>query len=332
MGRNGDQLVRRIVLSGAAAERVEELLVAPNGREATCSTLANTPPGRVGRTPRRRARAGARARGGGSRSSTPPRSNSPRSAGSGSSRSWRADLDAVGAREAGAGPVEHLVLEVDPDAGRARSRRRAPARACDRRRCRGRAHGRRAGQRPRTSPRSASARCGIESRLVRYAIACSALRHRLTLSRHDVTRPTDRRGTSPRSRRRTILLTALRYARADASTTSVATPRPVTLRPVGLDRDRDRAERVGPARDRRHLEVADRAEHAGGLGDRGDRGVDHAVAAAGRPRPCRRRRPSTTRASAGRRAAVHLELVRRCTGAPCRCRAPRRRSPRGRPR
>ena len=36
--------------------------------------------------------------------------------------------------------------------------------------------------------------------------------------------------TSPRSWRRTSLLTALRYARADASTTSVATPRPVTLR------------------------------------------------------------------------------------------------------
>src|SRR5207302_7988728 len=37
--------------------------------------------------------------------------------------------------------------------------------------------------------------------------------------------------TSPRSRRRTTLFTALRYARAEASTTSVATPRPVTLRP-----------------------------------------------------------------------------------------------------
>src|SRR5579871_6452615 len=38
------------------------------------------------------------------------------------------------------------------------------------------------------------------------------------------------RTSSPRACRRTILLTALRYARADASTTSVATPRPVTRR------------------------------------------------------------------------------------------------------
>ena len=97
---------------------------------------------RAGRTPRRRARAGARARSGGSRSSTRP--GRSRRVGRERLRRDRAARIStpVVAGESRPGPVEHLGLEVEPDPDRAGPRGQHEPETCSRRRCRGRARAR----------------------------------------------------------------------------------------------------------------------------------------------------------------------------------------------
>ena len=173
--------------------------------------FTNTPPGRSRRTPRRTS---ARWRGGREVVDREARHDRRRTAPSvGRQRLVEVvldDLDRARRRRSGRGRAR---------ASRRRSRAPTPVASgsgvehhveqCSRRRCRDRARARPVRAAARAAPRSASTRCGIRPRSRGSATACSSFAHRLT----SVDGPTSRsRGLRRRSRRRTSLLTALRYA------------------------------------------------------------------------------------------------------------------------